>query len=287
MDSSIIFLEQKENDFFFAVYPENLYTLVIVNELSELGRVVTLDALVTFSQDLIGNIRVTFAKNPTILPRTTWIRMYTNSTANTAPVPMDIETVDCGGILSVRNTPAPSFDVQCAEGDTQTLGEVGIDPEKFSRHVFYTPLPEDDDEKLFQKFRQYGELDYVYMTSQKKTEARLGFAKFDNPLSARLVIKMKKLPEYNCQEGRPPQQRQNERESPSCEPTHSCKQSAMTINKKMEKFHKRICKRQMKNPIDMLQFITKHRECRQWILKAELAEHKNTCPPKTPPEIWY
>ena len=80
MDEPIIFLKQQENYFIFSVYSENL-DLVIVNEWSELGRLVTLDALTTLSQELIEKIWVKFATNPSIRPRKKWICMYTGSTA--------------------------------------------------------------------------------------------------------------------------------------------------------------------------------------------------------------
>ena len=66
MDSQIIFLRQDGQEYEFSVYPETLDTQIILNELSELGTINTLEFLATYFQDKVGIVRLTFENTPKI-----------------------------------------------------------------------------------------------------------------------------------------------------------------------------------------------------------------------------
>ena len=66
MDSQIIFLRQDGQEYEFSVYPETLDTQIILNELSALGTINTLEFLATYFQDKVGIVRLTFENTPKI-----------------------------------------------------------------------------------------------------------------------------------------------------------------------------------------------------------------------------
>ena len=91
MDTQIIFLRQDGPEYQFSVYPETLDTQFILNELSELGPINTVEFLVTYLQDQVGIVKVTFENVLSILPRTRWVRTYIRCQSNVSCMPMDID----------------------------------------------------------------------------------------------------------------------------------------------------------------------------------------------------
>ena len=269
---------------------ETLDTQIILDELSELGTINTLEFLATYFHDKVGLIRLTFENTPKILPRTRWIRAYTRCQSETTCTPMDIDNEPIvTNAIHVRPI-APSSPTRPASPpprreDSATLGEEGTEIEDATR-IFFKPKKDDTTFTLLRTFGRFGNLDYIYTATPANSEQIFGYARYENPLSARLVREGYELPQYRCRQGNKPKLSKRELEDPNYRQTKVCMNCAMRIETKMEPYHKQICQHQKERPADLLKYIRKHRRCSKWVLAAKIAKHKRECRTPEPEEQW-
>lgn len=110
-------------------------------------------------------------------------------------------------------------------------------------------------ESLYQEFRKYGQLDYIYSTLTQNGEKRFGFARYIQADFATKAIAAEKI--RGCWLAEPQKLSRAEMNNPHYVPFQKCKTCNLEISTKNIKFHNQICELQANDLLDTTKMLPK------------------------------